>query len=85
MERERITINNEAELLEFIKREYVTSDQASKVVTTFLNVKVCFKCSKEEIIKSTEHYVNTFAGVDGKPIFLFQKGLEFSIKDFFQI
>ena len=78
-------INTNDDLLTFIKREDVTSDQASKVVATFLNVKVCFKCSKEEIIKATEHYVKTFAGVDDKPIFLFQKGLDFDIKDFFQI
>jgi hypothetical protein len=76
-------INNNDDLLTFIKRDDVTEAQATKVVCTFLNVRTCFKHSKEEIIKATENYINTFAGLDEKPIFLFQKGLEFSIKDFF--
>jgi hypothetical protein len=78
-----ITINNTDELLEFIKRDDITTKQATEIVCTVLNVIVVFEKTKAELIEATEYYIVTFMnnGISEKPIFLDQKGLDFKISD----
>ncbi len=81
-----IQINNTAELLEFIKREDISSTQAFEVVCKFLNVVgISFEYSKDDIIKQTEYYITKFCqnNTGERPLFLQQKQFEFSIKDFY--
>ena len=81
-----ITISNYAELLDFIKREDITTEQAQEVVCKFLKV-VCFpERTKEQLIDSTEKYINLFGKRDksSRPIFLEQSTEYFNIKDIYK-
>ena len=56
-----IIINNNAELLDFIKREDIALEQAAEVVCRFLKVVWLSGRAKEQLIDSTEYYINKFA------------------------
>jgi len=86
-----IQINNTAELLEFIKRDDVTADEAVEVISKFLNVFAMFfvdgnnQINKNDVIKQTEYYISKWCenNTGERPLFLCQKEDEFSIKDFY--
>lgn len=67
-----IAVKNYNDLLEFIKRNDVSVKQAREVISKTLTVLIIFEMSKEELIKETEIYINTFCknGSYEKPIFL---------------
>jgi hypothetical protein len=78
-------INNYQDLLDFIKQPNVTAKQATEVVCKALNVLIIFEITKEELIKCTENYITQWSMWEGeRPIFLEQKGTDFSIKDIFK-
>lgn len=82
-----ITINNHTELLEFIKNDFITSEQATNIVCKTLGVFCGIYKKKSELISITKYFINTFC-IDYKgdnPIFLEQKGEFFSIKDIYAI
>ena len=81
-----VTINNNNELLAFIKRGDVNSKQATKIVCKALNVVCIFEKSKDEVITATEYFINKFCiNYPGeRPLFLEQKEIEFSIKDVYR-
>lgn len=87
----QVNINTTAELLEFIKRDDVTADEAVEVVSKFLNVFTMFfvddknQINKDEVIKSTEYYITKWCqnNTGERPLFLDQKTDEFNIKDFY--
>ena len=71
MEKE-IIIGSNNELLEFIKQEDITIEEALEVVSKFLNV-ICIDLKiKKELIESTEYYINKFCQnhLAEKPLFL---------------
>lgn len=78
-------INNYNDLLEFIKRDDVTTKQATEVVCKALKVLIIFEITKEELIKCTENYITQWSMYEGeRPIFLEQTEPEFNIKDVFK-
>jgi len=81
-----IIINNNAELLDFIKREDVPVEQAEKVVCKFLKTVWYSGKTKEQLIDSTEYYINKFCKNDNleRPMFLEQREHKFNIKDFYK-
>ena len=81
-----IQINNYTELLEFVKREDINSTQATEIVCKALNVICIFEMTKDEVITTTEYFINKFCiNYKGeRPIFLGQKESEFSIKDVYK-
>lgn len=78
-----IQINNFDDLLEFIKSDGITATQATEIVCKALNVVCVFDMAKDEVIKATSYYINTFCKNNNseRPIFLNQMSLEFNIKD----
>lgn len=79
-----VTINNYKELLDFIKRDNINAKQATEIVCKALNVISLFDdFTKDEVIKTTEYFINKFwINYTGeRPIFFGQKESEFSIKD----
>ena len=76
-------INNYNELLAFIKREDINPKQATEIVCKALNVISLFEMTKDEVITTTEYFINKFCiNYKGeRPLFLGQLDLEFSIKD----
>ena len=68
----QITINNFDDLLNFIKRDEVNSIQATEIVCKALNVLSIFEQSKEDLIKQTEFFINTYCQNNNveRPIFL---------------
>jgi len=77
-------INNYNELLQFIKRDNINAKQALEIVCKALNVISLFDdYTKDEVIKTTEYFINKFCinNTGERPIFLGQKESEFSIKD----
>ena len=76
-------INNYNELLAFIKREDINPKQATEIVCKALNVISLFEMTKDEVITTTEYFINKFCinYTGERPIFLGQLDLEFSIKD----
>ena len=79
------TINSYDELLEFIKRNDITTKQATEIVCKALNVLCIFEKSKDEVIKATEYYIKRFCinGNSQRPLFLDQKEDLFNIKDIY--
>jgi len=67
-----VTINNFNELLDFIKREDVNSRQATEIVCKALKVVSIFEQSKEDLIKQTEFFIDTYCQNNNseRPIFL---------------
>ena len=80
-----IAINNYTDLLNFIKRKDINSEQATKVIKATLNVIILYEEPKETLIKQTEYYIKTFCkNADAeRPLFLCQKELEFNITDIY--
>lgn len=78
-----IQINNYNELLDFIKRKDINSKQATEIVCKALKVVVIFEMQKDEVIKATEYYINTFCqnNTGERPIFLNQINLDLDIKE----
>lgn len=76
-----IQINNYTELLEFVKREDINSKQATEVVCKALKVVSLFEMQKDEVIKATEYFINTYCKNNNpnRPIFLNQRSIEFDI------
>lgn len=70
-----IQINNYQELLEFIKRDNINSKEATEVVCKALNVFSSFEMRKEDLIKVTEYFIETFCFDKNaeRPLFLEQK------------
>ena len=56
----QIIINNTTELLEFIKREDITTKQATDVVCKALKVICFYGLTKKELIEQTEYCINNF-------------------------
>lgn len=83
----QIAINNYQDLFDFIKADYVTAEQASEIVCKTLGVYSVFHKTKAELIAVTTYYIETFCnGYEGeKPIFLEQKGTQFSVQDMFNV
>ena len=81
-----IQINNYTELLEFIKRDDINPKQATEIVCKALKVISLFDMTKEEVIKVTVYYINTFCQNNNseRPIFLNQCSLDFDIRDIFK-
>lgn len=81
----KIQINNYNELLEFIKREDINTNQATEIVCLTLNVLCPLLLSKEKLIETTEYYINNFCqnNNSNRPTFLQQRALKFSVKDFY--
>jgi hypothetical protein len=83
-----IRINNYDELLQFIKKETTTAKQVSEVVTKALKVVIVFEHSKDDLIKMTEAYIQTWIYNNSmefeKPIFLEQLTETFNVKDVFK-
>ena len=81
-----IIINNNAELLDFIKREDIALEQVAEVVCRFLKVVWYSGKTKEQLIDSTEYYINKFCKNDNleRPMFLEQREHIFNIKDFYK-
>lgn len=81
----KIQINDYNDLLNFIKRDDIETKQATEIVCLTLNVFCPLLLSKEELIESTEYYINKFGQnrTSERPLFLQQKEFEFSIKDFY--
>ena len=79
-------INNYSELLEFIKRDDINSKQATEIVCKALNVISVFEMTKDEVITTTEYFINKFCinHTCERPIFLGQLDLEFNIKDVYK-
>ena len=67
-----IEIKNYSDLLEFIKRNDVSIKQAKEVISKTLTVIIISEMSKEELIKETDNYINTYCKnvFYEKPIFL---------------
>ncbi len=80
-----IQINNCSDLLEFIKRKDINSEQATEIVCKSLKVSVPYELSKDEVVTHTEYYISKFCqnNTSKRPIFLNQKEIEFCIKDVF--
>ena len=78
-----IQITSYSELLEFITREDVNFDIASRTVCTCLKViPISFDTSKEKLIQDTRNYIKRWEHFNGKkPMFLNQQGVNFDIKD----
>ena len=81
-----ITINNYNELLEFIKRDDINPKQATEIVCKALKVIAIFEMTKDEVITTTEYFINKFCinHTGERPIFLGQLDLEVNIKDVFK-
>lgn len=82
-----ITISNYTELLDFIKREDIATEQAEEVVCKFLNVVWYSGKTKKQLIDSTLNYINLFGKreKDSRPIFLEQSGDDFNINDIYKV
>ncbi len=80
-----IQITNYTELLEFIKRKDINSEQATQIVCKALKVVSLFEMTKDEVIIATEYYIKTFCknNTGERPIFLNQCSLDFDIRDIF--
>lgn len=80
-----IQITNYAELLDFIKRKDINSEQATEIVCKALNVVSLFEMTKDEVIIATEYYIKTFCqnNIGERPIFLNQCSMDFDIRDIF--
>lgn len=78
-------INNTADLLQVIRSDKVTPEEAINIVQDVLNVVIIYTLSKKELIAQTENYIENFCKNEGsdRPLFLFQKQNEFSIKDLY--
>jgi hypothetical protein len=65
-------ISNTDELMDFIKREDITTDQALEIVCRALNVLSCEKYTKDKLIEVTETFIENYCknGEKDKPIFL---------------
>ncbi len=78
-------INNYDDLLEFIKRDDITSQQASEIVCKALKILIIFEMPKEELIKCTENYITQWSMYEGeRPLFLQQTKTDFNVKDIFK-
>ena len=77
----RIEINNTTDLLAFIKRNDITSKQATKVVCKALKIICLYELSKEQLIKNTERVIDIWINNDykEKPIFLDFPTIDFDI------
>ena len=78
-----VQINNYNELLEFIKRDEINTKQATEIVCKALTVVSLFEMTKDEVITTTEYFINKFCinYTGERPIFLGQLDLDFNIKD----
>lgn len=74
-----IKINTSSDLLEFINRNDVTSEQARLVVCKFFNLIALFEHPKDKIIEAAKKHIELFGDCPGAH-FLGQN-LEFRIKD----
>ena len=74
-----IKIETADELLAFIKRNDVTSEQARMIVCKFFNLISLFEQPKDKIIDATIKHIELF-GVNKGAYFLGQN-LEFNMKD----
>ena len=81
-----IHINNFNELLDFIKRDDISSKEATEIVCKALNLVSLYEMTKDEIIKYVQYYIKTFSLNDNSvsPFYLGQKGIEFNIKDIYK-
>jgi len=64
-------IKTTADLMDFIKREEVSSAQAIKVVCSVFKLINLHKKTKSEVIELTQYFIDNFfsKGCDGNPIF----------------
>lgn len=82
---EQITINSTHELLEFIKRDEVTVQQATQIVCASLKVFSITEKTKTQLIQITESYIEKNSLNEDRPIFLEQSGVTFSINDLYKV
>lgn len=84
-----IRINNYDELIQFIKKKDTTAEQVAEVLTRALKVVIIFEHSKDELIKMTEAYIQTWIHENPKkfekPIFLEQLTENYNIKNTFKL
>jgi len=77
-----VEINNYTDLLNFIKRDDISVENASLLVNKTLHVFSPIKLSKEDLIKETEIFINKYClnGNKEHPIFL-GSNIPFGIDD----
>jgi hypothetical protein len=83
----KIEINNYDDLLEFVKRQDISVNDATEIVCKVLKVVSLFELTRKELIIATHYYINNFSKNNElihKPLFLNQRSLEFDIKDVFK-
>ena len=78
-----LTIQTEGELLEFIKRDKVTPEQACEVLRTALKV-YAYPEDKDIMIKKIENYLKRWEGCKEKPVFLETLTDEFKIDSLYK-
>lgn len=74
-----IKINTPGELLEFINRNDVTSEQARLVVCRFFNLIALFEHPKDKIIEAAKKHIELFGDRPGA--YFLGQNLEFRMKD----
>lgn len=80
-----LKISSYKELLQFIKRDDINAKQSTEIVCKALNVFALYEMTKDEVIISTEYFINTFCQTAGeRPIFLNQCSIEFDIRDVYK-
>ncbi len=71
-----IQINNYTDLLNFIKQDNISVDEACIVISKTLNILIPFEVPKAMLIKHTEYFIKTFCQNNDsweRPLFLSQK------------
>ena len=63
-----IKIKNHDELLEFIKRNDVSSKVASEIICKTLGVIMLFELSKNDLIKELEKLIMVYGNADARPL-----------------
>jgi hypothetical protein len=82
------TLNNYKELREFIDANYnnIPSSVISEILKRTMKVYSLFEFeSKEALLEQMDYFQNKFGHLEPKekPLFLFQRELEFSVKDIY--
>lgn len=80
-----IKIKNHDELLEFIKRNDVSSKVASEIICKTLGVIMLFELSKNDLIKELEKFIIVYGNADARPLFFGQTKVDFDIKEIYKI
>jgi len=81
---QQTNITSFEELIEYIENSDISVKDIGRITQESLDLRIVFDKDKEEVIKDLKEYWSEWKDVPERPLFLEQRELKFSIKDFFQ-